>query len=64
MSLPSSSRIVLANLSGTVLDVVMRARMPEGTVRARVAELRRAGLLRVVGFRPAHHGAWRVYEPV
>ena len=59
MNLPSSSRIVLANLPGTVLDVVQRARLPEGTVRARVAELQRAGLAKKIGRKPS---GWCVYD--
>ena len=54
-----SHRLVLNNLPGTVLDVVQRARMPEDQVRARVAELRRSGLVRIADNRPR----WKVYAP-
>ena len=58
-----SARIVLSQLPGTVLDISMRARMNEGTVRARMAELRRAGLVLVAGRLPpaARGGMWARY---
>ena len=60
-----SSRIVLAKLPGTVLDVARVARIPEPTVRARIAELQRAGLVRIVGRKASRAtgacGFWCVY---
>lgn len=64
MRLPPSARIVLNNLPGTVLDVALRARVHEGTVRARMAELQRAGLVKATSRRKPHPRAWFEYEAV
>lgn len=64
MRLTPSSRIVLNALPGTVLDVVSKTRLPEETIRARIAELQRASLAKRIGWkqRDGRGQRWAIYE--
>lgn len=63
MTLPASSKVVMAAIPGTVIDIVQRTRMSERLVRLRVAELRQQGLIRVLARKKsgARGGCWAVY---